>query len=233
MLWILLLAQAGVPGSQAIAADGFAFTQDEATQCSFFLWSYRQMEDSWRSSSADLSYRRNQFESCVRRTRAAKISAAKQVDEIRRRSAAEAAAEKEEQRKRQQSLDHEAWIDAEADKVATDPTSRRLVVSALLCDQLSTREALLAKLAKDKKYAKIGGAVDLGRRSEIQDDLAAADDEIRRLRSLLKADKTTALGCSEKRVAMAIACMSDARPPECPEDAANVLVLAARKLSDE
>jgi hypothetical protein len=50
---------------------------------------------------------------------------------------------------------------------------------------------------------------------------------------MLKADKATPLRCSEKHVAMAMACLSDARPPECSADAANILVLAARKLSDE
>jgi hypothetical protein len=226
MLWILLLAQVGATAPQMNRdEDGFVYSAAEAKACAYELGVLQSV----KSDAAWSAIWRKKFHACVEKSRG-------QNESIRRWAAEQrkaASDEREEARKQQERLDHEAWIDGEADKVATDPTSRRLVLSALLCDQLSTRQALLAKLAKDKKYAKIGGAVDLGRRSEIQDDLAAADDEIGRLRSVLKADKATPLGCNEKRVEMAIACMSDARPPECPDDAANILVLAARKLSNE
>jgi hypothetical protein len=142
MLWILLLAQVGASGSRVIAEDGFAFTADEEAQCSTWLAMLRQLEAT-RHRRDDLSFRREQFELCVGRVRMAKRLEAEQREENIRRGAEAAAAKREEERRQQERIDHQAAIDAEAEKVATDPKRRRVLLSALLCDQLSAREDLL------------------------------------------------------------------------------------------
>lgn len=251
VLWILLLAQVGIQTPKILSdEDGFEFTAEEARMCPV------SMPTLGLSPSEVELERRKRFHSCVTNYRAqekARKSRPRQQmraddpfweifatpEEKKQRQAEQNAAKAERERRQREEIAEATALEARlgtlADQLLARPAVVRTLVSALICEQIDVRSDLLAKLAKDKKYSKIGGAVDLSFRAEIQENLAKTDDEIQRLRGTLKAAKATPLGCKDKTVVAALTCLSDEPPEECASDTdfGQALSRAATKLSAE
>jgi hypothetical protein len=141
--------------------------------------------------------------------------------------------EEAQQKDRQGRLAREAQARQLAQQLVDKPEARRVDLSGLLCVKLASRQEVLGTLAKEKKYSAIGGVVNLGRRSQLQDELAGLDDEIRSIRSTLKGYKTTSLGCGDPKVKVISDCLSEDAPESCGTDLqVRANVLAAQMLME-
>jgi hypothetical protein len=123
---------------------------------------------------------------------------------------------------------------ARGEATARDPKAAQIILSALLCRAIDDRAGTLNALATDRKYSKIGGAVNLSRRVDLQDELASEDGDIKATRSALAGIGRKALGCKSEVVAALIPCLSDdpgEQPSYCRSPDATVLVSAAALLA--
>jgi hypothetical protein len=144
--------------------------------------------------------------------------------------AARRQAQEEEHERRQA---REAQARQLAQQLVEKPEARRVDLSSLLCVKLASRQETLGALAKEKKYSAIGGVVNLGRRSQLQDELAGLDDEIRSVRTSLRGYKTTSLGCGDPKVKVISECLSEDPPESCITDLqVRAHVLAAQMLME-
>ena len=86
-----------------------------------------------------------------------------------------------------------------------NPEARRIVVSASLCLQHLVRAQAEANIAKEKKYAKKYGALDLGEINSNKFEIEEADEKTVALRAELK-DLGGPLTCSSPMVAELMSC---------------------------
>jgi hypothetical protein len=172
----------------------------------------------------------NQFKRCVLgyRTNAQAREARKRAGELKR-AEEEAAAQKQEQ-ERAEAMALDKKIEAAAQAVIDNPKTSQVVLSILLCRRSQDRAETMAALAKDRKYSRIGGAVNLTRRAELQDDLAATDEALKALRLSLRDIKRPPLSCKIGGVALFASCFADDaedRDPGCSLPEAQVMMRAA------
>jgi hypothetical protein len=208
-----------IPPKQQL--DGIEYIEVEAPACQMELDALRDAIQPIGNRRADPNVVRMvhrqahaHFEECLDRLRAE----AKREDQ-------------EEAHNRRRAREEEARELAE--KLIEQPEARKIDLSALLCTKLEARREIMGELAKDRKYAAIGGAVNLTRRVKIQDELAGLDDEIRTVRAVLKRYKTTPLSCGDAKVKAVAECMSEDAPEECTADPrVRAHVLAAKMLME-
>jgi len=213
LILVLLLSLAGsasagggVLGPAPWGAGPFPYSEEEGQRCAHQLQTFREYER-WGTQALPF---RTDFVSCVEGLRQKKIDEEKRAE--RRKEAAWFAAQKEaaEAKRHQEAVEaaeQEAKLQEAAEDAARDPRMSQELISALLCDEIQGRAEKLAAIAKDRKYSRIGGVVDLQRRAELQDAVEKADDCIKELRSELKERKKPALGCKEKRVLEISGCL--------------------------
>ena len=96
--------------------------------------------------------------------------------------------------------------EAELNELRADPKSVRTIWSAELCSAQAARSTALAAIAKERKYARIGGAIDLRRMRDLQDDVRAADDRIEAAKAGLKQVKASPVACKSPKVAHLVEC---------------------------
>lgn len=199
-------AEGGVLGPTSWGAGPFPYSDEEGQRCANDLRTFRAYE---HYGAQALPFR-NDFESCVGRLRQKKIDDEKRAQ--RQKEAAWFATQKEaaEAKRHQEALEaaeQEAKLQTAAETAAKDPNASQELLSALLCDEIQGRVEKLAALAKDRKYSRIGGVVNLQRRADLQDAVEKADDCIKELRAELKERKRPPLGCRDKRVLEVSTCL--------------------------
>jgi hypothetical protein len=134
--------------------------------------------------------------------------------EAERRQQAEEAAEREEQRKKDL---------AEAEE---DPEVMRAVWSLVICYWADVRADALREIAAEKKYSKIGGAVNLARLHGEQDRIRVADERTERAKSALGDFRAKPLSCKHKGFRDLMPCMHAVA--DCSEGAEMMRELARR-----
>lgn len=122
--------------------------------------------------------------------------------ELERQRRAEAAREKQEQ-------------DALIQQRLRDPRYMRPVLSALVCKQLAVRKEALDFIAKKRKYARIGGAINLKEIHEAQEDIEGADDKLAELRTQARTMKLALQPCGDRLVTGLVICLNDDEPDTC------------------
>lgn len=132
-------------------------------------------------------------------------------DECRRHELEEKQAEAKAQQSRQIEVDARARLDAAVEQAQTSPAYIQMVNSARLCALLANRQSSLAVIAKERKYAKLGGVVHLDRIGEAQDEIAEADESIAEWRAGMKAAKERPLSCKAPEVARLTECLDAKR----------------------
>lgn len=89
-----------------------------------------------------------------------------------------------------------------------DPASQRAALSASLCWYQNDRKESFAAIAKERKYARIGGVVDVKALHDWQDDIRRDDDGIKLITGRLRGLKARALPCDEPSVSALTECLS-------------------------
>ncbi len=156
--------------------------------------------------------------------------AAAQAEQEQKAAAIEAArVQKEQERLAKEKADKLAEEQREAARdrqalLAQDPKARRAVYSAEICWFQSDRQEVIAAIAKERRYSKIGGVVDMKYLYERQEAVRRDDDAIANMRAELKKERVGALPCSDKLVAALTPCMTeplgyeeDAKPSHCSD----------------
>lgn len=167
------------------------------------------------------------------RLRVCRANVAEQVRQEGLRQAAEAQRlesenKEREDRERQESAYREHQREAAAaepkkeEEPPPPPVTPQEVVSAELCGWRALRKATLDEIAKQKKYSRIGGVVNLKDMADYQDELREADEGIEAAQTHAKHLKLKMLKCSGARVAEISACFYFPRnvisPAECQTD---------------
>jgi len=152
--------------------------------------------------------------------------------------------EKKEAEHRQKEAEAEAQRAAarqvDADRVArveamgADPKYLRIVYSAAVCWYQEERKTAYELIAKEKKYARIGGMVDKKALYDWQQDIRQADEKIPPILALLRGIKAKPLPCTEptvKGVAWCIGPVLGGQDGEgCDEGGAPDYIALANKL---
>lgn len=155
----------------------------------------------------------------------------KRREEDERRRAAAAAAREAEQRveeerlrAEQQAADAEQKAeDARRNALLTNPKTARIIFGASLCYDRALRTSALAEIAKEKKYARIGGYENKNKIYALQQQIRWADEQEARDRK----DLATYRGlkpapCSNSRVRQVIQC-ADPNEEACADDEAHMM----------
>lgn len=104
---------------------------------------------------------------------------------------------------------------------AHDPKIGTVALSGAICFNGSVRAAALREIAQQKKYSKVGGALDLGAIRDQQNFVREADEGDASIRRTMTRLHFKALSCSDVRVRPVVACLAagygsdreDADPP--------------------
>ena len=158
------------------------------------------------------------YDACVER---------KRVDVVQGRAAVEAATIK-----RAADARTKAEADAREAKDKVDTAARMSVIAvdkkalatiygALICEQKDDRADALAEILKQKKYSRIGGAVDLTALKEQQDALRHADELISGLSAGAKKRGVTAFACTGAEVKAVRKCRGAPSCDQAHADMAN------------
>ena len=84
-----------------------------------------------------------------------------------------------------------------------NPKAVRLMLSARLCAGQERRKRAMAEIAQEKKYARIGGALNLSKLRELQDEVRTADIIVAQSNLGLKQEKAKPLSCAQEAVQQA------------------------------
>jgi hypothetical protein len=95
---------------------------------------------------------------------------------------------------------------ADNDTFRANTLAVRATWSSWLCYGKAARDAAMAAIAKEKKYSRIGGVVNLSRLSQLQDDVRAADEKIDQARAGLRQAHAKPFPCSHPGVAAFVEC---------------------------
>lgn len=191
--------------------ESFPFTETEGQRCESDLWNFRAVE---KYGEPSINVHRARFRDCVLRLRQEKVEADRRAqfhagrleEGTRKAEQAEAAAAKR-HKEAIEAAEQDAKLQDAAQKMADNPTSAQVILSAFLCDSILARSQKSEEIAKDRKYSRVGGAVDLRRRVDLQDELRTQDERIEALRRSLAGIKKRAMGCKDKAVVSTSACM--------------------------
>lgn len=104
------------------------------------------------------------------------------------------------------------------DRLRNDPTILRAFLSANVCGGQEEQEAARKEIAKEKKYSRIGGSIDLRAMHDLQDRLRSADERIEKNKAALKQRKLKPYACTDNNVKQVMVCHD---PSEYQEDAAS------------
>jgi hypothetical protein len=80
-----------------------------------------------------------------------------------------------------------------------------------------SREEARTEIAKQKKYSRMGGVVDLEARNEAQQQIREADEELAQLKEIAKANTVKVVPRADKRISQVEACIgkADGDDPDC------------------
>ena len=84
-----------------------------------------------------------------------------------------------------------------------NPKAVRLMLSARLCAGQERRKRAMVEIAQEKKYARIGGALNLSKLRELQDEVRTADTIVAQSNLGLKQEKAKPLSCAQEDVQQA------------------------------
>lgn len=104
--------------------------------------------------------------------------------------------------------------------LSTDPRATLVAGSAAICAYQDFRREVLAEIREVKRYAKVGGALNLREVYDLQEQLRSYDDSIANVRRELDGRKP--LSCKSPEVAKMIACQADST---CGDPAARLFVV--------
>lgn len=107
-----------------------------------------------------------------------------------------------------------------AEKMKADRNVMAAVFGLALCQQRAAKTAALAEIAKEKKYARIGGIERMRKIYDLQEDIRAADEATAQIRAFLRTyDRVHPSGCAAREVKALLACSGDDAPATCTADA--------------
>lgn len=238
----ILAAQAAPAGKQTFVEYGFVFTQEEAevTRCKSPLSMVKTLQRI-RAPQDQIMPEFEVFKRCVLDIREARKYEA-EVDERRAKERAEVQAKREAAEEAQRKREAERKADDEmiAKLLLTNKKVVSILLSSSLCWCTHERAAVLAQIAKDKKYSRVGGVVDLGKRAELQQRLEEIDDWADAIKTRMKAKKVAQMPCNDGDVQALEPCLDPDVPVEkCSDEdpkmerTLRVMVRAARKLISE
>lgn len=138
----------------------------------------------------------------------AQINRAEQaVEPCRRQRQAQREAEARQQAEARAAID--AAEQAKAERIAAlhaNPQAQRLARSAMICWYRQDRKASFDEIAKIKKYARIGGVVNLHDVADLQNDIRRDDEKLQLVLRALEAARQKPLAC-EKDAAVLSTCL--------------------------
>lgn len=217
------------PAQQAAldaALTGFPFTAAEREACArdySFALGFADLPDS-------LPLYVGVLKGCVLGERARQRDAEARKLTARAAAATKLVEEQKQEDERRAASAEEARLNAAAETMAAKPAVAQAILSAFLCDSEKARGEKLQAIAKDRKYSAAGGAVDLRRRLELQDELRALDDRIVAVKGSLRSIKRPALACNSAQVMAMGACLWDEEETEDCKAVSAVLARAAKLL---
>jgi len=129
--------------------------------------------------------------------------------------------------------EREERIAKSAKALADTQKAAQWILSALICGEMAARAETMSSIAKERRYSKIGGVINLSRMSELQDDVASHDDSIRSARAALKGRKLPGLPCKDKTVRLFAACLADDPRPACTGEEAAAIRQASELILGE
>lgn len=88
-----------------------------------------------------------------------------------------------------------------------DPDTLRVAMSATICEYQQLRREDLTLIAEERRYAKIGGVIDMQRIHDLQDNIRSYDSVIDMFNRGLKARRLKAMSCKISDVASAASCI--------------------------
>lgn len=139
----------------------------------------------------------------------------KAEEERRKRDAAETA------RVEAEKAAAEAARRARVQARVADPKWVSPLFSSLVCSAKRDRDRAVAEIAKERKYGRIGGVVDLQEIHDWQGAVREADERLARHRGEAKRRGARLLPCTDKLVGVLAQCVSDAddieHPVQCKE----------------
>ncbi len=94
----------------------------------------------------------------------------------------------------------------------------QIALSAWICHNADERKANVAEIATQRKYARVGGVVNLSSLQDLQDEIRAADENIAKARSALSSFRVKPLSCKSPMVFSVLTCVDDDLndpEPEC------------------
>jgi len=109
-----------------------------------------------------------------------------------------------------------AAVDAQIDKLSQDATEMRVAYSTQLCTYRRERQDTLREIARQKKYARIGGVENLSDLYALQQTIREIDEKISGLVSDMIQKRFKPLPCSSSKVAALLACMTT--DDDCSDD---------------
>jgi hypothetical protein len=95
-----------------------------------------------------------------------------------------------------------------ARRAAASPGNRRTALSAELCALRALRSETTAEIATDKRYARVGGAVDLSHRYQLQRELRDVDEQMSSTKAEIEALRLKPTACSDALVGPLSTCVN-------------------------
>jgi hypothetical protein len=223
---ILVLAMLLTAGTRADAAceeeNAAAIEQLHKADAISIDLARRQMPDDEKARMRDqLKAAREESDRLQEVARECTRVAAKAArEEFARRRAEEAAQAREAEARRlaehqaaqQKIAEHRALVEQRLQ----DREWMRPVLSALRCEYIADRKGALADIAKEKKYSRIGGVVDLRSLHFLQESIRRDDDALAGVGERLAKLHVSALACSDASAKLTLSCRH-AIAHECDE----------------
>lgn len=117
-----------------------------------------------------------------------------------------------------QRREEEAAAEARYNAIRSNPRQMAVVFGAIFCAMRDLRTTALAEIAKEKKYARVGGYEDKGKIYGLQQRVRRADEVTDEQRGNIKGFKgLTPAGCSDTRVRAVLACRAVANDTPCED----------------
>ena len=93
--------------------------------------------------------------------------------------------------------------------IAKNPKTIRMILSMDLCSDEAERANTVKEIAKDRRYSRAAGVVNLRDREELKTALRDADEAIAQDRSRLKRMTFAPIACSQSDLRQVLACINE------------------------